>query len=525
MTATLAKLGHLAHGRIDGITAADADAVQISAIELNAAEVPEHGMFAAVPGTRTHGARYAHQSKADAILTDTAGLEILREAGDARPVLVVDDVRAVMGYVAAEIYDHPTKSLTVVGVTGTSGKTTTTYMLEGALLAAGCPTGLIGTTGTRINGRRVPSNLTTPEAPALQRLFRQMVTEGVTHVVMEVSSHALSLGRVAGVRFDVGCFLNLSQDHLDFHNTLDEYFRAKAVLFNPNGELHAPKAVVCIDDDWGVRMAEVAAGDPNVDIATVQTQHRVSDKLPAIESHDDWRAAAATVAANGVQHAELVRAGSHSTRVELEVPLPGAFNIANAAVAWAVLDAIGQASEAAKAGLAEVRVPGRMERIDRGQDFLAVVDYAHKPAAVAEVLATLRAQTEGRVLVVLGAGGDRDRAKRPIMGAEAAVGADVVIITDDNPRSEPPAEIRAAVEAGAKEAIADGRASAETVVEVIGDRGEAIRRAVELAHSGDSVVIAGKGHETGQDIGGTIHPFDDREQLAEALSRHLNHSA
>lgn len=523
MTATLAKLCNLAHGRLDGITESAAAGADIAAIELNAAEVPEGGMFAAVPGTRTHGARYAQQSAATAILTDEEGLKILREAGETRPVLVVDDVRAVMGHVAAEIYDHPSDSLTIIGVTGTSGKTTTTYMLEGALLAAGCSTGIIGTTGTRINGRAVPSSLTTPEAPALQRLFHQMLSEGMTHVVMEVSSHALSLGRVDGVSFDVGCFLNLSQDHLDFHKTLEEYFQAKAKLFDPAGPTHAPKAVVCIDDDWGVRMADIAAGDPDVQVTTVHTQHRVTDKTPAAEVFAEWHAAAATVATNGVQHVELTR--NNTDTVEVEVPLPGAFNVANAAVAWAVLDAIGHANDAAKSGLAQVRVPGRMERIDRGQDFLAVVDYAHKPAAVAEVLATLRAQTEGRVLVVVGAGGDRDSAKRPIMGAEAACGADVVIITDDNPRSEVPSEIRAAVVAGAKEAVASGKASSDTVVEEIGDRGQAIRRVVELAHSGDSIVVAGKGHETGQDIGGVIHPFDDREQLAEALTQRLEGSA
>ncbi|MDO5029646.1 MAG: UDP-N-acetylmuramoyl-L-alanyl-D-glutamate--2,6-diaminopimelate ligase [Corynebacterium sp.] len=523
MTATLAKLCNLAHGRLDGMTAADAESVDIAAIELNAADVPAGGMFAALPGTRTHGARYAEQSDAVAILTDAEGLEIIRATDKQRPVVVVDDVRAVLGHVAAEIYEHPSESLTVIGVTGTSGKTTTTYMLEGALLAAGCSTGIIGTTGTRINGRKVPSSLTTPEAPALQRLFREMLTEGVTHVVMEVSSHALSLGRVAGVRFDVGCFLNLSQDHLDFHNTLEEYFQAKATLFDPKRPLHAPQAVVCIDDDWGVRMADIAAGDPEVRVTTVHTQHRVTDASPKAKMHADWSADTATVTPNGMQHVTLTR--NQDAPVELDVPLPGAFNVANAAVAWAVLDVIGHANCDAKAGLAKVRVPGRMERIDRGQDFLAVVDYAHKPAAVAEVLATLRAQTKGRVLVVVGAGGDRDATKRPIMGAEAARGADVVIITDDNPRSEVPAEIRAAVVAGAKEAIAKGEAAAETLVEEVGDRGQAIRRVVELAESGDSIVVAGKGHETGQDVGGVIHPFDDREQLAEALSARLEGNA
>nr|WP_120492266.1 UDP-N-acetylmuramoyl-L-alanyl-D-glutamate--2,6-diaminopimelate ligase [Corynebacterium lactis] len=509
MTATLAKLRDLSQGRLDGITADEALGLDISGIELNAAEVGPGGMFAAVPGTKTHGARFVGQSQAVAVLTDTAGAEIIRAQGDSRPVLVVDSVRDVMGHVAAEIHGHPSESLTVIGVTGTSGKTTTTYLLEGSLLAAGCSTGIIGTTGTRINGRKVPSSLTTPEAPALQRLFHQMLAEGVTHVVMEVSSHALSLGRVNGVKFDVGCFLNLSQDHLDFHNTLEEYFQAKALLFDADGPLHAPNAVVCVDDDWGVRMAEVAGQNPSVAISTVETEHRTSTQTPHVPVRHRWRAAGATVAPNGLQSASLTCDGKDS--VAIDVPLPGAFNVANAAVAWAVLSAIGQDSPKAQSGLGQVRVPGRMERIDEGQDFLAVVDYAHKPAAVAEVLATLRAQTSGRVIAVVGAGGDRDRAKRPIMGEAAAKGADIVIVTDDNPRSEDPAAIRASVLDGAYDAHSDA------TIEEIGDRGAAIRRAVEVAESGDSIVIAGKGHETGQDIGGVIHPFDDREQLRQAL--------
>lgn len=509
MTATLAKLRDLSQGRLDGITEDEAAKLEIVGIELNASEVGSGGIFAAVPGTRTHGARYASQSKGVAVLTDAEGAGIIRQSGDERPILVVDSVREVMGHVAAEIHGHPSESLTVIGVTGTSGKTTTTYLLEGALIAAGCSTGIIGTTGTRINGRKVPSSLTTPEAPALQRLFHEMLAEGVTHVVMEVSSHALSLGRVNGVRFDVGSFLNLSQDHLDFHNTLDEYFEAKAALFDASGPLHAPRAVICVDDDWGARMAGVAAQDPAVEISTVETEHCTRTRPVDVSIAHKWTASEAKVAQNGLQSVTMSEDGGAAT--QLQVPLPGAFNVANAAVAWAVLDAVGYATDQAKEGLGQVRVPGRMEPIDEGQDFLAVVDYAHKPAAVSEVLATLRAQTSGRVIAVVGAGGDRDRAKRPIMGAAAAEGADFVIITDDNPRSEDPATIRRAVVQGATEAHADA------TIEEIGDRGAAIKRAVEVARAGDSIVIAGKGHETGQDIGGVIHPFDDREQLGQAL--------
>ena len=545
MTVTLGQLAELVGGSVlpagtvpgdpgaggvtDGVNGAagadgsDVSDPAISGVSLNAAETPEGGLFAALPGTRVHGASYADQSPGVAVLTDHAGLEIFGEKGALeRPVLLVDDVRAVLGFVSAEIYGHPSEKLTVIGVTGTSGKTTTTYLLEAALLASGRRTGLIGTTGTRINGRAVPSHLTTPEAPALQRLFAEMVDEGVTHVVMEVSSHALSLGRVDGVGFDVTCFLNLSQDHLDFHDGLDDYFNAKARLFRPDSPLHAPRVVSCVDDSWGARMAELAAAD-DVTVDTVATPHAedatTADDGSRVAPKATWRAHDVSVADNGVQYVTLT---GPSGSVQLEVPLPGAFNIANAAVAWAALAAAGVAGSEAAAGIASVAVPGRMQRIDEGQDFLAVVDYAHKPAAIGEVLRTLRAQTVGRLIAVVGAGGDRDASKRPLMGAEAARVADVVIVTDDNPRTEDPTLIRRAVTAGAVEA-AEKRSAEVGIdairVEDIGDRAEAIDVAIRLAEPGDAVVVAGKGHETGQEINGVQHPFDDREQVRAALRR------
>lgn len=520
MSASLAQLATLSGGTLVRVNETAAADLSIADVDLNAAETPAQGLFAALPGTRTHGAKYAEQSKAQAILTDPEGLDILNEMGDTRPVLVVDDIRAVLGEISADVHGHPAEKLTIVGVTGTSGKTTTTYMLEGSLLAAGVPTGIIGTTGTRINGEKVPSSLTTPEAPALQRLFHKMLSAGVTHVVMEVSSHALSLGRVGGITFDVTAFLNLSQDHLDFHNTLEEYFEAKATLFRSSLPLHAPQAVICLDDDWGVAMSQVAAEDDAVELSLVSTPHSVATTQADYDSRagvHHWQATDVHVADNGLQ--EVTLTDNDGPEVHVDVPLPGAFNISNASVAWAVLAALGKDTDAARDGLAKVSVPGRMQRIDEGRDFLAVVDYAHKPAAVAEALATLRAQTNGKVIVVVGAGGDRDAAKRPIMGAEAVRGADVVIITDDNPRSEDPATIRAAVMEGARGALSEVSAQRgeEPVLEEIGDRAAAICRAVELASTGDSIIVAGKGHETGQDVGGVVTPFDDREQLREAL--------
>ena len=486
-SSTLSHLARIAGGELSG-----APDVAVTSVELDSSRLAESGgLFAAVPGTRRHGAEFAADTPAVAILTDPAGRELLDAAGEARPVIVVPDVRAVLGPVAAEIHAHPSERLTVLGVTGTSGKTTTSYLLEQGLMAAGHKVGLIGTTGTRIDGRTVPTSLTTPEATTLQALFAQMLSEGVTHVVMEVSSHALELGRVAGTRFDVAGFTNLSQDHLDFHPTMEEYFAAKARFFTP--ELSS-RAVICVDDEWGQRLAgeterplTVATRGADADVTATQIDQRPTG-------------------------AQLIRLTFPEGSVDAELPLPGDFNIANAALATAMAWAVGVDPEDFTAGFATVAVPGRMERIDEGQDFLAVVDYAHKPAAVAAVLDTLRGQVKGRLGVVVGAGGDRDATKRPLMGAEAARRADLVIVTDDNPRSEVPATIRDAVRQGAVEAATDAE------IREIGDRAAAIDALVAWAGPGDGVVVLGKGHEVGQLVRGVNHHFDDREELRRALT-------
>lgn len=491
MENTLSRLAGVAGGEI--IQASGADPV-ITSFGLDSSTLADHGaLFAAVPGTRRHGASYAADSPAVAVLTDAAGREILAAAGETRPIIVVDDVRAVLGTVAAEVHGHPSERLTVLGVTGTSGKTTTSYLLEVGLMAAGHKVGLIGTTGTRIDGRVVPTSLTTPEATTLQELFARMVDAGVTHVVMEVSSHALELGRIAGTRFDVAGFTNLSQDHLDFHPTMEEYFEAKARFFDPASPLAAARTVVCVDDEWGQRMTQ-RADNP----LTVSTRGTDAD-VTATQTQVD---------PTGAQTLQL---RLPDRELSARLPLPGDFNIANAAVATAMASAVGVDPEAFVAGFADVAVPGRMERIDAGQDFLAVVDYAHKPAAVAAVLDTLRGQVSGRLGVVVGAGGDRDATKRPLMGAEAARRADLVIITDDNPRSEIPATIRAAV--------LEGALAAGTTAEIreISDRAAAIDALIRWARPGDGVVIAGKGHEVGQLINGVDHHFDDREEVRRAL--------
>ncbi|MFP7364458.1 UDP-N-acetylmuramoyl-L-alanyl-D-glutamate--2,6-diaminopimelate ligase [Corynebacterium callunae] len=514
MATSLHALATLVQGTLKNFqesNSQDSD-LQLTAIGLDSANLPASGaIFAAVPGTRVHGATFAQQDQAATavtILTDAEGSQILEEAGEQRPFIVVDNVREVLGVASASIYGDPSADFVLIGVTGTSGKTTTSYLLEKGLMAAGHKVGLIGTTGTRINGEAIPTKLTTPEAPTLQALFARMRESGVSHVVMEVSSHALSLGRVAGSHFDVSAFTNLSQDHLDFHPTMEDYFEAKALFFRPESPLSARKQAVCIDDEWGVRMAAVAAN-----ALTVSTQGAAAD----FRAHD------IAVSDTGAQTFKVTLPGNAdtgSTDITVKLELPGAFNVANATLAIAAASQAGVDLNAFIQGLAAVAVPGRMERIDEGQDFLAVVDYAHKPGAVAAVLDTLKTQIEGRLGVVIGAGGDRDATKRGPMGQLSVERANLVIITDDNPRSEDPAIIRAAVLAGAQAAAAT--ATHEVEVREIGDRAAAIRALIEWAQPGDGIVVAGKGHEVGQLVAGVTHHFDDREQVRAALQEKLN---
>lgn len=504
MAALLGTLVSVAKARTLNLSDVVADSTAINSVSLNSQELEEHSLFAALPGTRTHGAVYADSTPAVAILTDDAGAALLQEKGESRPILVVNDVRTILGRVSAEVYNHPGKDLTIIGITGTSGKTTTSYLVESGLLAAGYKVGLIGTTGTRINGRPVPSHLTTPEAPDLQRLLARMRDQQVTHVVMEISSHAIALGRMSGTPLAVAAFTNLSQDHLDFHKTMESYFATKARLFDPSSELVAHNTVVCIDDDWGVRLAQMT--DTPV---TVGTQGQ----------NASFQATDSATQGHGTQRFTAVFPSGE--RYSLLLPLPGEFNVSNAMIALACASVVGIDMSGFMKGLEHVGVPGRMERIEMGQDFVAVVDYAHKPAAVAAVLDSLKEQTPGRVGVVLGAGGDRDHGKRPKMGAEAARRADLLVVTDDNPRSEDPAQIRHQVLEGARR-VHDEQHSAglKRTVELqeIGDRAAAIRAAVRWATPGDAIIIAGKGHETGQLVAGVTHHFDDREELRNAIA-------
>ena len=465
--------------------------VSVRGISLSSQRIEAGDLYAALPGRRVHGMDFvadATAAGAVAALTDADGSRV---APEGVPTLIVDDPRSLLGGLAAFLYADPAAALAMVGVTGTQGKTTCTRLLDAGLNHAGVSSAVIGTNGTRVAGVDVKTSLTTPEAPDLQALFAMMRERQVQACAMEVSSHALVLGRVDGVVFDVAVFLNLGRDHLDFHPTVEDYFAAKAGLFTPE---RARTALVNADDEFGQRLI----ADPQIPTQTFS----LSDPNADWHAHD--------VAATGAGSSFVITERDGVT-VQAGCSLPGEFNISNTLAAVAAAALAGFDPQAVADGIAaSPGVPGRLERIDEGQDFEVIVDYAHKPDALTAVIQTMRPLTTGRVIVVLGAGGERDTGKRPLMGEIAARLADVFILTDDNPRGEDPAQIRAEVSAGIDDPQAD--------VREIGDRGAAIHAAIEQAQAGDIVLIAGKGHESGQEINGVVHPFDDRAVAREALA-------
>ncbi len=474
----------------DPTTHADGDPTTlVTGLTLSSKRVLPGDLYAALPGAFAHGVEYAREAVdagAVAILTDPVGAAQLPPGV---PVVVVENPRRLLGGLAARIYGNPAASMRMIGVTGTQGKTTTTRLAESGMQAAGIKAAAVGTVGTRIGGVDVATSLTTPEAPDLHGLFAVMKEQRVVACAMEVSSHALVLGRVDGVVFDVAVFLNLGRDHLDFHTDVEDYYQAKASLFTPE---RARRALVNIDDEHGRRLVNELVVRDEIPVETF-----------SIKGDGDW---SVTDVRLGPARSDFVVHGPlGGVQVAAGCPMPGEVNVSNALAALAACGEAGLDVEAVAAGLARSDgVPGRFERIESGQKFTVVVDYAHKPDAVEAALRTLRPLTEGELIVVLGAGGDRDPGKRRIMGEVAAGASDVLIVTDDNPRSEDPADIRRAMMLGAK------RVRGKRVME-IGDRREAIAMALRLAHPGDIVLIAGKGHETGQEVAGTVHPFDDRD--------------
>ena len=487
----LSMLAELAGGRVTG-----PDAV-ITGITASSSRVHPGDVFAALAGRSGHGARFAADALAAgavAVLTDAAGADLVPRHV---PTAVVDDVRSHLGRVSAQIYGRPSSRMSVLGITGTSGKTTTSFLVRAGLAAAGVTSGLIGTVATLIGDDAIKTGFTTPEAPDVQALLAVMHERDARAVVMEVSSHALAMGRADGIDFAVGAFTNLSQDHLDFHDDMDDYFEAKARLFD--GRSRTP--VIVVDDEWGRRLA-ARIGPSAVTVSTTG------------DADATWRATEIEATADG---STVFMVAGPGVETMAGCGVPGRYNVANALLALAILDSVGVPAELAAPAVAVASVPGRMERVDAGQPFLAIVDYSHKPAAVEGALRALRPLTGERLIVVLGCGGDRDRAKRPVMGEVAARGADLLIVTDDNPRSEDPAAIRAAMLAGARAVPAAERGE----VSEIGDRASAIEAAVAGAGPHDTVLIAGKGHETGQEVAGVVYPFVDRDALRRAIEEHV----
>jgi UDP-N-acetylmuramoyl-L-alanyl-D-glutamate--2,6-diaminopimelate ligase len=489
----------------------------LSGVTLDSRAVRPGDLYAALPGTRTHGAAYSDQAVAAgavAILTDPDGRNHAARTGV--PVFVVSNPRERLGDVSCWIYGDPSQRMTMIGVTGTSGKTTTSYLCEAGLRAAGHTTGLVGGVEIKIGKELVKASLTTPEAPDLQALLAVMAERGVTAAAMEVSSHSLALGRVAGTRYDVAVFTNLSQDHLDFHAGFEDYFRAKAKLFTP---AYSAVCVVNVADRYGRRL---------VTEATVPVTTFCADAGSGAYPQAEWRAADVRCGADGSTFRVI---GPGGVEADASVTLPGPFNVANALGAIVALVEAGVDLADAVSGVAACPgVPGRLQRVllppggatprtprvsaDQLPD--AFVDYSHKPGAVEAVLTALRPVTSGELIVVLGCGGDRDRGKRPLMGAAAARLADVAIFTSDNPRSEDPLGILDEMLHGVL-GVPHGE-RARLVIEP--DRAAAIDLAVAMAGKGDVVLVAGKGHETGQYVGGTVLPFDDTEVTAAALARH-----
>lgn len=460
--------------------------VSIKGISMDSRRVQPGDLYACVPGFKVDGHDYA----ASAIASGAVALVVERFLPLDVPQVKVVNVRQVMGPIASMVYGRPSEQLELIGVTGTNGKTTITYLIEKIAAKQNQKVGIIGTLGSRINGREIPGERTTPEALEIQKLLGEMVSEGVTIAVMEVSSHALDLGRVEGCEFDVGIFTNLTQDHLDYHKTMEEYLHAKSRLFaNLKGE--------------GLSKLSILNGD---DPVFPKLSHASSAPVVSYGIHNavDYRAENVEVTAEGVRFQIRFKEGIQ----DICYATPGFFSVYNALAAFVWGVERGYAPKAVAEALAEIPgVPGRFESVRSGQPFQVIVDYAHTPDGLENVVRTARDFTQGRLITIFGCGGDRDRGKRPLMGEAASEWSDFLIVTSDNPRTEDPDQIINEVLAGVS--------GIDYVA--LRDRREAIWTACRMAKPGDTLLIAGKGHETYQIFGTEVHPFDDREVAREAL--------
>ena len=469
--------------------------VPVHALAYDSRRVAKGDVFFALAGQKQDGARFVRDAVAAGAVAVVAspGVDV---AGAAR--IEAPEPRLALAQAANAFHAHPSRAMKVVAVTGTNGKTTTTWMLESIFRAAGWSAGVMGTTGVRFAGMARPSAFTTPEAPELQALLAEMRDAGVRGVAMEVSSHALAQYRSWGVEPDVAIFTNLTQDHLDFHGTMDAYLDAKLMLFDGRNGAATKSAMAVVNTD-----------DPHAD-AVIAAARRgglrvVTVTIDPARTAADFRVRRLEATASGLR-LEIAGSAGGSTLV---LPMLGRYNAANALGAWAAAQGLGFDAATVARGLEALpAVPGRLERVEAGQSFLVVVDYAHTPDALERALDAVREHTSGRLVVAFGCGGDRDRGKRPLMGGVAARLADAVWVTSDNPRSEDPAAIVAEIVAGAR-----GARDLHTEV----DRRAAIAAALAAARPGDAVLIAGKGHETTQTIGDRVLPFDDRQVARELL--------
>ena len=482
-------LGDLA-ARWPGTTLTGDPSAVVTAVTHDSRKASPGTLFVAIRGTAVDGNQFVDAARKKGAVA-VASEEEPRPGG---PWLRVADAREALALFSAEVLGRPAEALRLIGVTGTNGKTTTTYLIDAVLRAAGHKTGLLGTVQYRVGDRLAEASRTTPESSDLQALFRQMVDEGCSHAVLEVSSHSLELKRVHGCGFEVAVFTNLTRDHLDFHGDMERYFLAKRRLFDtylrPSGH-----AIVNLDDDRAPDLIAASRG-------RVWTYSAGAG--PA-----DLQAADVRLSLDATRF----RARTPQGDLDVRTPLLGRFNVENVLAALGAVLALGVDPQAALRGIASVTgVPGRLERVLAGQEFTVVVDYAHTDDALKNLLETVRELRPRRVITVFGCGGDRDRTKRPLMGAVAARLSDVVVVTSDNPRSEPPEAILEEIQRGMN---GGRRAERHAIV----DRREAIVRALEMAEPGDAVVIAGKGHETYQVLRDRTIPFDDRQIAREVLTR------
>ena len=460
--------------------------VEIANLITDSREQTADGLFFCIPGTRVD----AHDFAPQAVANGCTALVVERLLDLPVPQIRVESVRSAMAYIAGAFFGHPARKLRMVGVCGTKGKTTTSFLLKAVMEKAGFVTGLIGTTGNMIGEKRIKSNLTTPDPVDLHRCLRQMVDEGVEVVVMEVSAHAVDMHRLDGITYEAACYTNLSQDHLDYFGTMENYFQTKKDFFMHGAVLNA---ALNEDDETSDRIIE--------DISIPYLTYGIS-------SEADVFARDIEISEDGVSFSILLR-GVEDMQINLQ--LTGMFNVYNALAAASLAMILGVQKADIKAGLESLKnVPGRVEMLDTGTPYKVILDYSHSPDALENILSTVRTFTRNRLIVLFGCGGDRDQGKRPIMGEIAGRLADYSILTSDNPRTEDPIAILEAIEAGAKAV-----GGSYTVIE---NRREAIRYALNMGKDGDVIILAGKGHETYQDIMGVKKPFDEKVVVAELLA-------